>query len=237
MVVTMTASRQICSLWEMPVATADGGAFSRSDLSTRTRNSATLAVTMANVEMPTSIVMPATIRPAEVVGEMSPYPTVVIVVVDHHSESTTVLSGCPADRNHPQGEDRQSSNTCPSHRTQDAQRLEAGNQRHCLRHHDDERRPFVPHVGVSIPGQHKFDDVVHGKRDEDDDVDDGDQRAVRCWEFAASKFQEEKRQRTDRDHDQWPVGPSAPSPQRWRCVLFIPIRHIADSTGRTSGEG
>ena len=35
--------------------------------------------------MPTAMVMAPTMRPAAVIGKMSPYPTVVIVVVDHQS--------------------------------------------------------------------------------------------------------------------------------------------------------
>jgi hypothetical protein len=55
----------------------------------RTSTSAILAVTIANVEMPTAMVNMPTIRPVAVTGNTSPYPTVVIVADDHHRARRT----------------------------------------------------------------------------------------------------------------------------------------------------
>ena len=70
----------------------------KSTRSLRTRSSATLAVRMANVEIPTTIVMPPTSRPAVVIGNTSPYPTVVIVAVDHQGRRRTSRCGVPSQR-------------------------------------------------------------------------------------------------------------------------------------------
>lgn len=50
-----------------------------------------LAVTTPSSAIPDSISPTASSRPSPVVGEWSPYPTVVMVVTDHHSASPRLL--------------------------------------------------------------------------------------------------------------------------------------------------
>ena len=62
------------------------------------------AVTTPSSAIPESISPTAMIRPSPVVGEWSPYPTVVIVVNDHHRASPSV-------RTFPSGESRSTDST------------------------------------------------------------------------------------------------------------------------------
>ncbi len=65
---------------------------STSSFSKREMNHAAMfAVTTPSSAIPDSISPTAIIRPSPVVGAWSPYPTVVIVVNDHHTASPSVL--------------------------------------------------------------------------------------------------------------------------------------------------
>ena len=96
---------------------------STSSFSKREMNhAAMLAVTTPSSAIPDSISPTASIRPSPVVGAWSPYPTVVIVVNDHHTASPSVLmfpSGdVPLHRQHRQRTEHQQ----PHHRAADIRR-------------------------------------------------------------------------------------------------------------------